>query len=471
MVDRTEPYKLYAIFNSSQPGRLHVSNDGGSNWIDCGISCWDIAQGHQDPDLLYIVERNSNKLLKSSDGGFNWVETNVNADTANPPSGYWQRRAILAVSPLNDQHIYVSYYWNAFSAEPNWNWLDYGIIVKSEDGGQTYEVIYEGGGKLFLSIAAGDQDIIFATGAGTDTSTDKCIKSLDGGDTWELVNTEYQVNTYGPVAIDPTYPDTVYLTAYTDFFGPFTGNEWASYVLKSTDCGETWTEIKSGLPTKGLFYQLFVDPVNHGTLYTIDIISGIYKTADGGTYWTSSNEGIHPSIDILDCFPWGSEVFCAAGNAILDQIIIGGAFRSYSNGDAWSSVMNLGLSTITLTDIKVSPENPDRIFAASYQNGPFEGGVWLSDNGGSSWRLAEPPQGHPWTIGYGNRIGASKISVAPGNPDVVYAMVVARDMQNNGVLTRLIYLSQLKCGGDLGIPGFAARWLLGEFRHPHGRCR
>ena len=85
------------------------------------------------------------------------------------------------------------------------------------------------------------------------------------------------------LAIDPHTPTTIYAGTY------------GSGIFKSTDGGENWTAINTGL-TGLLVLALAIDPHTPATVYTaIDTVS-IFKSTDGGEHWIPINAGLFQQV-------------------------------------------------------------------------------------------------------------------------------------------------------------------------------
>src|SRR5262245_18012830 len=107
---------------------------------------------------------------------------------------------------------------------------------------------------------------------------------------WERTNTAG----FGPVVADPQQADIVYA-----------GRGYG--VAKSTDGGQSWKELKSGLPTSFFVTSLAIDPQTASTLYATGYTSfypkrssTVFKSIDGGASWNTFDEGLtDPSFDTL----------------------------------------------------------------------------------------------------------------------------------------------------------------------------
>ena len=63
--------------------------------------------------------------------------------------------------------------------------------------------------------------------------------------------------------------------------------------MKSTNGGETWFPITTGLNINQEFYECFVDPINPDTLYVATQYEGVFISRDGGALWLPYNEGLY----------------------------------------------------------------------------------------------------------------------------------------------------------------------------------
>ncbi|MBP5544775.1 MAG: hypothetical protein ILM98_11910 [Kiritimatiellae bacterium] len=195
------------------------------------------------------------------------------------------------------------------------------------------------------------------------------------------------------VAIAPSNPSRWY--AYVDVGGPY----------RSDDGGRSWTPLHALMPIDQRarwadhVRALSVDPRDANTFLiaagdSFDKPAGVYVTTDGGrtfrrtltakfygdgnTRWMGQCMARHPTNpDIIYCGEdWD------------------GVFRSNDNGKTWT---NLGLTQMLITDIRIDPSNPSRIYvcapglmkpgrqdqnATSHERGK---GFFRSDNGGTTW--------------------------------------------------------------------------------------
>ena len=152
---------------------------------------------------------------------------------------------------------------------------------------------------------------------------------------------------------------------------------------------------------------------------------GIYKTTDGGKTWT--NTGLHDShhigrivIDPSD----SSRVFVAALGRLYTPNEERGLYRTTDGGETWERVAHVS-EDVGFVDVVIDPNDPARVYAASYErrrrawdfdgNGPGSG-IWRSTDGGDTFeRLTGGlPDGDIARIG---------LAVYPQDPRIVYATV------------------------------------------------
>ena len=151
-------------------------------------------------------------------------------------------------------------------------------------------------------------------------------KSTDGGETWTHMGLDetFQI---GRMAIHPTNPDVVYVGALGRLWGP---ND-ARGVFKTTDGGETWEKVFF-LDDKTGIIELQMNPRNPDTLLVAAYermrgalddddpevkfgeATGIYRTTDGGENWERMTTGL-PTVRMgrigLDYFRGNPQVVYA----------------------------------------------------------------------------------------------------------------------------------------------------------------
>ena len=259
-----------------------------------------------------------------------------------------------------------------------------GGVWKTSDGGQTWRAIADRFQKTSsvgaLAVAESNPDIVYVGMGevalrGNIIQGDGVYKSTDGGATWTHVGLQ-NTRAIGRIRIHPTNPDVVYVAALGDPYGPNADRG----IFKTTDGGKTWNKVlfrndKTGAVDLSMdmknpdvlyagFWEVFRTP---HSLSSGGPGSGLFKTTDGGANWTelTKNTGLPAPI-------WGK----------------------------------IGVS--------VSGADPNRVYALIEA---AEGGVFLSDDGGSTWRLANSDRRLRQRAFYYTRIYAD-----PQTRDTVYIL-------------------------------------------------
>ena len=178
-------------------------------------------------------------------------------------------------------------------------------VYKSEDGGKSWRNVglesSEHIGKVVVHPENGDVVWVAAEGPLWSSGGDRGLyKTTDGGETWErklYVDDDTGVTS---IEYDPRDPDVLYAATYDRrrkvwalLNGPGSG------IHKSTDGGETWTELTNGLP-KGDMGKigLAVSPMRPDVVYaTIEASqeegnneAGFYRSTDRGASWEKRND-------------------------------------------------------------------------------------------------------------------------------------------------------------------------------------
>ena len=120
------------------------------------------------------------------------------------------------------------------------------------------------------------------------------FKSTDYGNSWKKINSGLETIETNTIALDPNNSNILYLG--TDDDG----------IYKSTDGGTSWTKLTIfGLPQKYGVGDIVVDPRDNKNVYvaTVDYFRlavdrgllgdyGVYFSKDGGNTWKPFNEGL-----------------------------------------------------------------------------------------------------------------------------------------------------------------------------------
>jgi uncharacterized repeat protein (TIGR01451 family) len=267
-----------------------------------------------------------------------------------------------------------------------------------------------------LAIAPSNDLIIYAgTGEGALSGDsyfgDGVIKSTDGGNTWASVSGDYfRGVSMSRVVVDPTNANHVYAAVLRGRGGarrtsPTVHSRFG--IWESKDGAATWNLIQEVKDTNGAT-DLEIDPLNPQVLYSSFWGDAIYKSTDGGGHWSTAMAGL-PLGDFaatLTRFSISVSHPSAASAAVLyagfDWADATGyhqsrVFKSTNAAGSWT-ILPAGSGDDTVQDycggqcfydnvIEADPTNPNVVFAAGQFNYAIgSGGVFRSDDGGSTWK-------------------------------------------------------------------------------------
>ena len=184
-----------------------------------------------------------------------------------------------------------------------------GGLFRTIDSGTTWTPLTDGkvpvGSMGCVAVADSDPTIIYlgtgSDGVRSNVSTGRGVyKSTDDGQTWKLMGL-YNAGQIGAIRIHPTNPDIVWVAAGGDIFKP---NEERG-VFKTTDGGKTWRKVLYVSDNVGAM-DVEIQPGNPGVIYAWmsrlerkpwTIISGsreggFYKSTDGGESFSKITSGL-----------------------------------------------------------------------------------------------------------------------------------------------------------------------------------
>ena len=187
-----------------------------------------------------------------------------------------------------------------------------GIIIKTEDAGETWETVYEGDNIQTLSFAT--SMIGFAAGY---SPTMK--KTIDGGVSWEEVTIGSDIYAYMIVKF---HNENIGMTLYIT-------QDYELEVRTTTDGGETWN-LSTTPPQHGILKVAYGDK---NTLYAVGYNQTVYKSTDGGATWNIIQQGgtdINLSVAFRD----------AENGVYVGEE--GDLYVTHDGGDTWSNPLNTG---------------------------------------------------------------------------------------------------------------------------------
>lgn len=222
-------------------------------------------------------------------------------------------------------------------------------------------------------------------------------KTVNNGTTWTPIFEDEGSYSIGNVEIDPSNPNTVWVGTGEDVGGRHVG--YGDGIYKSMDGGQSWTNM--GLSDSQHISTILVHPDNsdivwaaaQGPLWNAGGDRGLYMTEDGGETWTKTlGDDEWVSVTDVEMDPRDPDVMYAATwqrHRTVAKYLGGGPgsglHKSTDGGRTWQEMTNgLPEGHMGKIGLTVSPQNPDRIYAA-IELDRKTGGVFMSTDRGASW--------------------------------------------------------------------------------------
>lgn len=295
-----------------------------------------------------------------------------------------------------------------------------GGVWKTENAGRTWMPIADEGipiGSIgAIGVAPSDPNVIYVGTGEPDIRSQHSygigmFKSADGGKTWKAIGLE-KTEHIGRVVVDPANPNHVFVAALGHVYdaNPERG------LFRSTDGGTTWKKIlfNKDLPNDVGAIDIAMDQKNPRVIYaslwgtrrppwSVYAPSnlpggGLFKSTDGGEHWTQLTSGLPH-----------------------DQFVgkIGIAIAPSDPKRLWAVVDDLGAG--------VAPARGGGGGGRGAQAPDTGGGVYVSDDAGSTWKRVSSENrlwGRGWYFG--------GIAVDPVNKDKAYVINTATYMTTDG---------------------------------------
>jgi len=291
---------------------IFKSTNAAGTWApsDSGLAAsliFDLAFQPGNSSIIYAATDTG--LFKSTDSGANW-----SALPDSPPFVLFK----IAIDPVNPAIIYVA---------------TNGGVFKSIDGGNSFTLSNNGIGTSVRTIVVNPvtPTILYATVGGS-----PYFKSVDGGASW-AINFITGASRVDSITINPNIPTTLY--ADTD-----------RGISRSTDSGNSWTQLNTGIPNSLSVNSLTIDPA-HNVIYAATTF-GIWKNAIGSNAW--ANIG-NVSFSIL------SVAFDPTNASVLYANTAVQILKSIDGGNSWNE-SNTGYPGTRIASLVLNPAQPSTLF-------------------------------------------------------------------------------------------------------------
>ena len=275
-------------------------------------------------------------VWKTTDGGINWEPITDGSVFGTGSVG------AIGLSDSDPNTIYVG-----MGESPIRGNVSHGDgVYKSTDGGKTWKHIRLLDSRQIsrIRVHPKNPDIVYVAVQGHvwgPNAERGVFRSNDGGKTWK--NVLYRGDKAGAcdLIIDPTNPNNLYAGFWEVYRKPWTMESGGagSGIFKSTDGGDTWTEItrNPGLPRSTIgIVGITVSPANPDRLWAIVEAEdgGVFRSDNGGKTWTKTNE----QRNLRQRAWYYSRIYADPKNADSVYVLNTGFYRSNDGGRTFTGI-------------------------------------------------------------------------------------------------------------------------------------
>ncbi len=383
----------------------------GTGWGEPGVS---LGVAPSDPNICYRTDYG--RTMRTTDGGRTW---NATYSKKMPNSTYTTTGLDVTTNygvffdPFDAKRMFIAY-------------TDIGLF-RSENGGQSWSSATIGVPRRWLNTTywiTFDPEVkgrvwgvmsyvhdlprpkMWRSASPATYAGGVCI-SDDGGKTWRASNTGMPPTAATHILLDPSSPASARVLYVTGF---------GKGVFKSADGGKTWSVKNNGLPGPEPFaWRLARD--KNGVLYLVlarrsedgsfgnTADGAIYRSTDGAENWTRVQlpEGVNgPNGILVDPEDTNRLYLAAWGRNTPQGAVQGGVFVSTDGGKSWKNTLERDQHVY---DVTIDPRDPRTLYACG-----FESSAWRSTDRGETWRRI-PGFNFKW----GHRVIPD-----PRNPAMIY---------------------------------------------------
>ena len=315
----------------------------------------DIAAYEANPAIFYVG---------TAHGGV-WKTVN-NGTTFEPQM---QDRGLLSIGDVTVSQSNPDLVWVGTGESNNRQSTSWGDgVYKSTDGGKTYAFMGLRTSRFINRIAIDPRNnetvFVAATGSLWGPGGDRGVyRTIDGGKTWKQVLQVDDDTGANDLVIDPVNSQILYASTYQRRRTAccMNGGGPGSGLWKSTDAGETWTRLKTGLP-EGSLGRIGLDVYRKRPNILYASVEGpAVAGGRGGRGGTAAAGEEGPGAPGATAAPAGGGGF-GRGGGPLNPNDPTGLYRSDDAGLTWKKVNNANPRPMYFSQVRIDPNDADIVY-------------------------------------------------------------------------------------------------------------
>src|SRR6266851_2533201 len=350
-----------AFQTTSGGGAFRTAESTGTwNPINVGLTSPNITVLAVDPKTPTTVYAGTSDkgVFKSINSGQNWTPMNGSGLSTLGTNAINS----LVIDPLTPANLYIGSFNGVFKSPDGgvtWAAANAGLVIPKTTIPVDVQTL------AINPLTTGTTATLYAGGS------NGMFKTINGGANWTSLNAGFFLpNSPFPftpdissIAVDPVTPTTVYA-----------GTSFSSGVFKSTDSGNTWTPVNTGLTFSNTttafgIATLAIDAkATPSNVYasTSDGL-GVYKTANGGGSWSAVGT---VNTGLTDQNTTGIVADPTVSGTLYVGTVSTGVFKTTNGGTSWTTTTN-ALSNSIVGPLAVDPLTPANVYAGSSVERPF----------------------------------------------------------------------------------------------------
>ncbi len=398
----SNPNRLYAVF-ANHPGSLlgiWRSNDAGATWTQTANPSgtfyssfgWYFGQVQVNPtnqDIVYVQGVN---MFRSTNAGNTWSTSFGSAhvdhhalwiDPATPThvlSGH-DGGVNISTNSGSTSTRFTSLPITQFYAITSDPQLPHRLYGGTQDNstprtltGATdgWDILYGGDG-FYCLVDPRNSNVIYA-----EYQNGGLGKSTDLGNTWTDITSGFggdRINWSMPYAMDPHNPDVLYCGTYRIWRSQNGGSSWTSL------SGDLTSGPGGGNLTFGTITTLDISPVDSNVIYCGTDDSHVWVSTSRGAVWTDISAALpNRWCTRVAAHPDSASVVYVAFSGYKEVDYLPHLFRSRNYGATWTEI-GQGLPEAPVNDIIVDPLYPSYLYVGT------DFGVFYSADDGQHWSV------------------------------------------------------------------------------------